>query len=139
MSSSRLMEPFKPMRTTKWSSTTMIRIFFSTVIGFDLVRRAQGRLGGGVGGAQFAFGGDLNEDFRALAGGADHRVMAAHFLRALAHVKQTEMAAVSDGGVGGVEADAIVADAEGNFAGLIIQLDGDAGGLGVLEGVGQSL
>src|SRR5580693_5038637 len=122
MSSSRLMEPFKPMRTTKWSSTTMMRIFFSAVIGFDLVRRAQGQLGGGVGGAQFALGGDFDADFCALAGGADDGVMAAHFFRALAHVQQPEMAAVSDRGIGGVEADAVVADAQGDFGGLIIQL-----------------
>ncbi len=140
MSSSTLMEPFKPMRTTKWSSTTMIRIFFSTAviaIRFSRPRAGPARPAPSVD-LNSPLTADFHADFCALAGGADHGEVAAHFFRALAHVKQTEMAAVSDRGVGGVESDAIIVDTQGDFARFIVQLDGDAGGAGVLEGVGQS-
>jgi hypothetical protein len=72
-----------------------------------------------------------------LSWGAEDGELAVELVGAFAHAEEAEVAAGGGWEALGVEALAVVADGEGEVVGLEVEADLDAGGVGVLEGVGD--
>ena len=80
---------------------------------------------------------DTKTDLTPLPGRALDREFALELVSALAHAEEAEVAAAGEGKALIVEAAAVVADGEDDLLGFVGKLDIDAGGGGVLEGVGD--
>src|SRR2546426_7591834 len=112
----------KPSRTTGWSSTTMMRIAAAPVI--------RGRP---------SCHGDLDHDLRPLAGTAEQAQLAAQVLHALADAGEAEVAGGALRRLFHVESAPVVAHAQPHEPLAEAQLHAHLLGVGVSDGVGQSL